>query len=202
MKYFSEHKAEQFLEKEGFDVVERMYIKRKSMLKKALIKVGFPFVMKVGGEKVVHKKEIGGVKLGIKTYSEALDEFSVLKKIKKAEGVMIQKTFLGKEFLLGVKKTREFGHVLLFGAGGSEVEKKKDVVFRITPLDKEEIRRMVKSTKISHGLSKRDFETIEKNILKICKLVEKYPKIYEMDINPLIVNSERSKIVDARIVWE
>lgn len=202
MKYFSEKEAENFLEKEGFVIVKRAYVKNKKNLKHALTKVGFPFVLKVAGKKIIHKKEIDGIRLGVKTYSEALIEFSKLKKIKGAEGVMVQRKGEGKEFLLGVKKTREFGHVILFGAGGSLVEEKKDVVFRVSPLEKDEVKKMIKSTKAAVGLLKEDGKVIEKNILKLCELVEKYPKIYEMDINPLAVKSGEGFILDARIVFE
>ena len=202
MKYFSEKEAENFLEKEGFKVVKRAYVKNKKNLKHALAKVGFPFVLKVAGKKIVHKKDLGGIRLNVKTYSEALEEFSKLKKIKGAEGVMVQEKGEGKEYLLGVKKTREFGYVILFGAGGSLVEEKKDVVFRVSPLEKDEVKKMIKSTKVAAGLLKEDGEVIEKNILMLCDLVKKHSNIYELDINPLAVKKGKGAILDARIVFE
>ncbi len=200
MKYFGEKEAEKFLVKQGFDVVDFYFVSSESELKKALKQIGVPCFMKVSGKRIVHKKKIGGVKF-IKTLSEAIYEMNKLKKIRGANGVIVQKNFPGKEFLLGIKKTPEFEHVVVFGSGGSDVEEKKDVCFRVCPLDKKEVNKMLKETKIGNKVSKKLKECLQKNILKICELVEKHPKISELDINPFIFSRGKGKIVDARIVW-
>lgn len=197
-----EKDSENFLEKEGFAVIPRSFSSSKLSLKKSIEKVGVPFVMKVSGKKIIHKNEIDGIRLNVKTYSNAIKEFNELKKIKGANGVLFQSKITGKEFLIGVKKTREFGHVIGFGSGGTGVEEKKDVAFRVTPLEKEDVRDMIKDTKVSIGLLRKDGEVIEKVILKISELVEKYPKISELDINPFMIKDGVGMIVDARIVWE
>ena len=202
MRIFTEKEAEKFLEKRGFKIVNRIYIGKKSGISKAINKIGFPFVMKVSGEKIIHKNKVGGIKTNIKDYKHALKAFMELKKIKNFEGCMIQKQISGKEFLLGIKKTPEFEHVVAFGAGGIHTEKLKDVSFRVCPFDKNEARKMIKEIKSAKGLNKKNIDDIEKNLIKLSYLAKKYPKIKELDINPLIVDKKRAIIVDARIVLE
>ena len=133
----------------------------------------------------------------ITDYEIAWEVFNKFKEIKGMRGVMIQKQIKGKEFLLGIKRTPEFGHVIAFGAGGIHTEKLKDVSFRVYPFGKREARKMIEEVNASKDLDKKSIEIIEKNILKLGKLTEKYPRIKELDINPLI----QGRVVDARIVW-
>jgi succinyl-CoA synthetase beta subunit len=197
MEILTEKEAEDFLEKEHFDVVERIYIEKKDELKDAVEKLSFPLVMKVSGQKIIHKNKVGGIVKNIKDYETALNVFDKLRKIENVQGVMIQKQIKGKEFLLGIKRTPEFGHVIAFGAGGIYTEKLKDTSFRVCPFNKKEARKMINETNIAKDLDKKFSKIIEKNILKLCKLAKKYPRIKELDINPLIQGS----IIDARIVW-
>ena len=196
MKVITEVEAENFLEKKGFRIVERIYVKEKNQLEQAIKKVGFPLVMKVSGETIVHKNRVGGIVVGIENLENAIKIFDNLMKIKGARGVMIQKQLEGKEVLLGLKKTREFGHVVAFGAGGIHTEELKDVSFRVCPLNFKERKELIKETKISQELDKKTIKNVDKNLVKLCKLAKKYPEITELDINPLI----QGQIVDARIV--
>lgn len=202
MNYFSEKEAENFLKKNGFEVIEGKVVNSKFKLKKSIKKVGLPFVMKVYGKRIVHKSKLGGVKTNIRTVSEAIYEFDYLKKIKGSSGVMIQRQFFGKEFFLGIKKTPEFGHVIIFGAGGSKVEEEKDVVFRVSPFDKNEARKMIKETKIGKSLSKMLENCLIENLLKLCEVSLNHKRIFELDINPFTFSKGKGKVVDARIVWD
>ncbi|MCX6746739.1 MAG: acetate--CoA ligase family protein [Candidatus Pacearchaeota archaeon] len=200
MKIFAEKEAENFLEKEGFDVVDRFYAKNNKDIQKAMKKILFPWVMKASGRKIIHKKSINGVRVGIRNYEQAERIFNSLKKIKNCEGIIIQKQIKGKEFLLGLKENPDFGHVIAFGFGGTGVEKKKNISFRVCPLDKKDAKELIKETKIK--LERQSLDAIEKNILKLCGLVKKYPKIKELDINPLIVEKNKAIVVDARFVLD
>jgi len=202
MKVFAEKEAEDFLKKQGFELVEGFFVNSAFGLRKALKRIGLPCVIKVSGPRIVHKRGLKGVKTRIKTYSEALHELNNFKKFKGATGAIIQKRFFGKEFFLGIKKTPEFEHILVFGAGGSGVEQKKDVSFRTCDLDSKELKKMIKETKIGKKLPRKSVEILCNNLLKLCKLVKKYPKISELDINPFTISKEIGKVLDARIAFE
>jgi len=197
MKILTEKEAGDFLEKKGFDVARRVYIEKKDELRNALEKLGVPWVMKVSGKEIVHKNKLGGVIKDIKDYETALKAFDKLMKIKDAQGVIIQRQLKGKEVLFGIKKTPEFGHVVAFGAGGIHTEELKDVSFRVCPFGKNEARKMIKEVKISQEFGEGFSKVMEKNILKLCRLVKEYPRIKELDINPLM----QGKIIDSRIVF-
>ena len=188
MKTFTEKEAEKFLKKQGFRIVDSVFVKKAEDLDSGLKKVKFPVVMKVSSKKIVHKTKVNGIRLNVKSKSAAVKAFNELIKIKKAEGVLIQEQIKGKEFLLGLKKTKDFGHVIGFGAGGSKVEKMKKVDFRVCGV-------------LGVGdLSKN--ASVKKLLDKLCGLAEKYPKIDSLDINPLILSKKGAIIVDAQVFFE
>ena len=194
--FYTEKQAEDFLEKQGVDIVNRVFVKSEEEVVKINRLLNFPWVMKVSGRKILHKKIVNGVIVNVKNLKDALRNFNVLNKIKNSEGVLVQEQIKGKEFLLGVKRTSEFGHVLVFGAGGSSVEEKKDISFRVCPVLNKDIEEMIEDVLISVDI--KDRKLIIKNMIMLCEMVKKYPKISELDINPFI----SGKIVDAKIVFE
>lgn len=198
MEVLAEKDAEEFLQKEGFKVIDSFFVQQKEEIQEVIKKIKSPFVMKVSGKKILHKNKLGGVKLGISDYEHAAREFNILMKIKGSEGVIIQPQISGEEFLLGIKSTKEFGHVIAFGIGGTNVEKIKKVEFRACPLENKDADEMIREIK---EFSEADFEIVKKNILKLCKLSKRYPNIEELDINPLVVESGKAEIVDARIAF-
>lgn len=202
MKYFAEKDAEKLLKKNGFDVLEGIFVKTEKELENAIKKIGSPLVMKISGKNIVHKNKINGVRVGVNSYEESIKVFNEFKKIEGFEEVLIQKQISGREFLLGIKKTPEFGHAILVGAGGIHTEELKDISFRICPVKKKDVSEMVREIKISQGLDENSLKKIEIVLWKLCKLAQKYPDISELDINPLIVNEKEAIIVDARIAFE
>jgi len=194
MKVILEKEAEDFLETRRFHIVKRKFIKNKSELPK--IKIKFPWVIKVSSKKAIHKASHGGVKTNIQNLHEAEQAFAKLKKIPGFQGALVQKTIKGQHLILGLKKTPEFGHAILLGAGGSDVEELKDTSFRICPITKKDIKEMIKEIKINVLNPKQ----IEKNLLKLSKLALQNSSIQELDINPLIVNKKQATIVDVRII--
>jgi acetyltransferase len=202
MKYLGEVEAENLLEKEGFQVVNRSFCDKKSKISSCLFKCGLPCVMKVSGKKIVHKKKLGGIRLNVSTYSQALSEYKALKKIKGADGVMFQSNVnFTKEFLVGVKKTPEFGHVIVFGSGGSDVEQKKDVAFRVCPLTHEDCLDLIHDVDISKNMGARESERVAKVIMMISEFCSKYPDVLEMDINPFVMSGAGPLVLDARILF-
>ncbi|MBU2562425.1 MAG: acetate--CoA ligase family protein [Nanoarchaeota archaeon] len=201
MNIYTEKKAERFLQDNKFSVVKSVFVRNEERLKSSLRKLKFPVVMKVSGSKIIHKNKIKGVIVGISNYDEVRESFKKLKKIKGFEEMIIQPEIHGEEFLIGIKKTPEFGHSIVFGAGGVYTEKLNDVSFRVCDITKQDAREMISEVKAGKNLKNIERDKIINNLLKLCKLVEKYPFIKELDINPLIVKGATAKVVDARIVW-
>jgi acetyltransferase len=91
----------------------------------------------------------------------------------------------------------------MLGAGGSNVEQKKDVSFRVLPINKEDTKQMLEELKIYNQIKdKVHVELILQNLLKLSNFAEKNPNMQELDINPLMINKNQAEIVDARIVFE
>jgi len=186
MKIFTEKQAENFLREKGFEIIETSFIKNEAELENELKKFKMPVVVKISSKQIVHKTKVNGVRLNIQNYCQALKAFRDLKKIKGFEGVLIQPQIKGKEFLLGLKKTADFGYVIAFGEGGTKVEEKKKVDFRVC------------------GVSGFDELTkdkrIQKLMSKLCCLSN--CNIESLDINPLILEKEKAVIVDSHIIFE
>lgn len=201
MQILTEKKAGEFLKKNGFRIVESVYVKSPVGLKAALMKIRFPCVMKVAGSKIVHKSVLGGVKIDVKNYEDAVRIFKSLKKIKGAEGVIVQRQVKGDDwYLLGIKNTPEFGHTIVFGAGGVCTEELKDVSFRIYPLQKEDVINMIEDTEVGKKASLKHKKIISEQLMKLNKLVKKFQKIEELDINPLMID-KKALIIDSRVVF-
>ena len=194
MKIILEKEAEDFLEKNQFSVVNRNFIKNKSQLKN--IKLSFPWVMKVYSKKIIHKNKANGIILNIKSLSQAKHAFIKLSKLKGFQGTIIQEQIKGQELILGLKSTEDFGLSILLGKGGTNVEKIKDITFRIIPINQKDAEQMIKDLKIKIN----NKQAIINNLLKLNKLALKNKNIQELDINPIILTKDKATIVDARII--
>jgi acyl-CoA synthetase (NDP forming) len=127
-------------------------------------------------------------------------------KVKKPN-ILVQKYTEGKQIIIGLKKDPTFGHVLAFGLGGIFTEILKDVSFRICPITEQDAELMIQEIKgysILKGYrnSSANIKSIKQILMKTSELAKKYPKIKELDINPLIVNEKQATIVDARIIFD
>lgn len=201
MKVWTEQKSGVFLKKFGFYVIKGFYVKSKSGLERVLKKIREPYVVKVFGEKIVHKRKLGGVALRVKNKEDVFKLYDEFKKIKDAEGVVIQeKIERDKEFLVGLQKTSDFGHVVAFGIGGSEVEKLKKVDFRVCPFGKKDALDLINEN--FKTLDLKEKKILVRVLLRCCDLAKKFPNIKELDINPLIISKGKGIILDSRIAWE
>ena len=177
--------------------------------------IGFPVVIKVSGKNLVHKSDVGGVILDIKSVEElVLAENKVISGLKEKgldkelDGFTIQPFVKGGvETILGVTKDTKAGHLVMFGLGGVMVEVFKDVKFKIAPLtdiDVTEHVESIQSYKLLAGVRGNpavDIEFIKKNLMKLSQLVTDFPMLDEIDFNPFIFKPERKAcwILDARI---
>lgn len=187
----------------GIPMVKEMVANSESEAVLAATKIGFPLVLKVIGP--VHKTDVGGVVLNVRSIDEVRREFHHLKEIKGAEGVLIAQMASGAELFLGATYEQSFGHVVLCGMGGIFVEVLQDVASGLAPLTHCEARGMIKSLKsykILKGYRKQPGINIKKFadiIVRLSSLLRFATEIKELDINPLLGNENEILAVDARI---
>jgi len=168
--------------------------------------VGYPVVAKVVGP--VHKSDVGGVALNIRTEKHLALEFDRMMQIPDATGVMVQKMLKGTELFIGAKYEERFGHVVLCGLGGIFVEVLKDVSSGLAPLTYGEAYSMIhslrgykilKGTRGQQGINEQKYAEI---IVRLSTLLRFATEIKEMDINPLLADENNVVAVDARILIE
>ena len=168
--------------------------------------IGYPVVAKVVGP--VHKSDVGGVSLNIRTARHLEEEFDRMMQIKDAKGVMVQKMLKGTELFIGAKYEPRFGHVVLCGLGGIFVEVLKDVSSGLAPLSEGECRSMIHSLrgyKIIQGTRGQkgvNEEAFIKIIQRLSILLRFATQIKEIDINPLLADGDDVVAVDARILFK
>ena len=169
-------------------------------------KVGYPVVAKVVGP--VHKSDVGGVALNIRTAEHLALEYDRMMQIDGATGVMVQKMLKGTELFIGAKYEERFGHVVLCGLGGIFVEVLKDVSSGLAPLSYGEAYSMIhslrgykilKGTRGQKGINEQKYAEI---IVRLSTLLRFATEIKEMDLNPLLADENGVVAVDARILIE
>ncbi|MBF0242826.1 MAG: acetate--CoA ligase family protein [Desulfamplus sp.] len=177
-------------------------------------RIGYPVAMKIVSPQILHKSDAGGVKVGIDNDADVTSTFERIMKSAidynpsaELKGVLIQKmSASGKEVILGVSRHPGFGHAVMFGLGGIFVEIYKDVVFRMAPMGRNVVRRMVKSIKGYpilagfRGEPQADIEMLEKNLVSLRAMVDHFPIIKELDINPLFVHKDKEGTTVADII--
>ena len=163
----------------------------------------YPLALKVVGP--VHKSDVGGVALNIKSEEHLLTEFSRMMKIKDAKATVVQQMLTGTELFIGAKYEPHFGHIILCGIGGIFVEALGDVSSGLAPLTFSEAGLMIKnikSYKIIEGTRGQPGVNIPKFteiIVRLSSLLRFAVEIKEIDLNPLIEDAENIAVVDARI---
>lgn len=178
-------------------------------------RIGYPVAMKIVSPDIIHKSDIGGVKLNLLSADAVRDAFDLMilrirKRVPDArlDGVYIEKMCKrGREVILGMTRDRQFGPMLMFGLGGIFVEVMKDVTFHIAPITAEEAIQMLEGTKSYslltgvRGHASVDIQAIAESLQRISQLVTDFPEIIEMDINPFMVGEIGSESIaaDARI---
>lgn len=210
-----ESEAKYILQLAGFDVPAFKVASSKEECVNYAKKIGFPVVMKIVSEDIIHKTEVGGVKIGIKSAEEVKAAYTeIMTKAKKKypdanlRGILVNEMVeKGVETILGVSSNPQFGPVVMFGLGGIYVEVLKDVSFRVAPLSKKDAHDMIheiQTTPLLYGVrggEKKDIDALQNALYRLGMLAFQMDEIVEMDINPLIVLNAGNgcKVVDARI---
>ncbi|GAB4389394.1 MAG: GNAT family N-acetyltransferase [Thermodesulfovibrionales bacterium] len=177
--------------------------------------LGFPVVMKVNSTTIVHKTDVGGIALGLRTRDEVRQAFSdmtakldALGLSSEMQGVVVQPMLRGgQEVIVGMSQDPVFGPLVMVGLGGIHVELVKDIAFSLHPLTDLDPERMLASLKGRpllegwRGNPRRDLAALKDVLLRFSALVEDFPEIDQMEINPLLVFPEGGgcSAVDARI---
>ncbi len=178
--------------------------------------VGFPVAVKLSSSTIIHKTDVGGVKLDLESQIAVKRAFNDIKsglsktgRQHEMEGVTVQHMINGGiETIVGVTLDPSFGPLIMFGLGGVYAELIKDVAVRLHPLTDSDARELVRSIKMSNlldgfrGSPPSDTESLEDLLLRLSALVEDIPQIAELDFNPVKVmpRGEGYWIVDARIM--
>jgi acetate---CoA ligase (ADP-forming) len=187
----------------GIPTVKEAVVKTRKELISLADRVGFPLALKVIGP--VHKSDVGGVTLNIKSRTHLEAEFTRMMKIKDVKAVLVQRMLTGTELFIGAKYEPKFGHVILCGLGGIFVEVLGDFSSGLAPLTMNEAISMIRSLKayrIIHGtrgkpgINELKFAEI---IVRLSSLLRFATEIKEMDLNPLIGTPDAITVVDARL---
>ena len=201
--YIAPHYVQALLHSAGIPVVEEFVSAKADEAIAFAKRTGFPVVAKVVGP--VHKSDVGGVALNIKSEQHLALEFQRMMQIPGATAVMVQPMLRGTELFIGAKYEDRFGHVVLCGLGGIFVEVLKDVSSGLAPLTYEEAYSMIhslraykiiKGTRGQRGVNEARFAEI---IVRLSTLLRFATEIKEMDINPLLATEHNVIAVDARI---
>jgi acetyltransferase len=211
----TEQESKQLVSAYGIPTVETHAARTQNEAVKLAEKIGYPVVLKLFSETITHKTDVGGVQLNLRSAIAVRQAWKVIKEsvrqkagIEHFMGVTVQPMISadGYELIIGSGPDAQFGPVLLFGAGGQMVEVLKDRALGLPPLNATLARRMMEQTKIYtalkgvRGRAQVNLAALEELLVRFSQLVVEQKWIAEIDINPLLVSSDRLIALDARVV--
>jgi len=178
--------------------------------------IGYPTVLKIVSPDIIHKFDVGGVILNIRSREDAKKAYiKILKNVKKLQpnakikGILVQEMApTSTEVIVGSIKDAQFGPTLMFGLGGIFVEVLEDVSFRIAPITEDGAKEMISEVKAYpilrgyRGKPPLDLDIIVRILLNASRLVMDHQEIRELDLNPIMVYEKGARTVDARIMLE
>jgi acetyltransferase len=208
--------AREVLEAYGFPVPESRLAETPEEAVDIAEEIGYPVVLKVASPDILHKTDVGGVKLNLSSPGDVRDAFDLIvyrtsryMPDARVWGCLVQEMVIGgREILVGMNRDPQFGPLVAFGLGGIYVEALKDVAFRIAPFSRQEAEEMIheiRSYPLLEGVrgeAPADHEAMIDALMRISQLVTDFPEIVELDINPLTVFEEGrgAMAIDMRLV--
>jgi acetyl coenzyme A synthetase (ADP forming)-like protein len=206
--------AQQLCDAYGIPTPKQALSKSAADAAKIAARLRFPVVLKIVSDDILHKTEAGGVIVGLKTASEVRQAFERLVKSAKAykknaaiHGVQVQQMLGGgREVMVGAVSDPSFGKLVAFGLGGVLVEVMKDITFRLAPVSKKDALSMLDGVSAAEllrgvrGAKGVDRAALADIIQKVSKLVNDFPEILEVDLNPIFATDKGARTVDVRIV--
>ena len=206
--------AQLFCDRYGIFTPKQGLAKTSTEAVKLAGRFGFPVVLKIVSDDILHKTEAGGVITGVGSAAEVRRSFDELIKNAKRyrknaaiQGVQVQQMLKGgQEVMVGAVTDPSFGKLIAFGLGGVLVEVIKDITFRLAPVGKKDAMSMLDSVGASEvlrgvrGQKGVDRAALADMICKVSKLVNDFPEIHEVDLNPIFATEKGAHAVDVRIV--
>jgi acetyltransferase len=176
--------------------------------------ISYPVALKLASPDILHKSDIGGVKLRLADATAVRDAFDLIvfratRFMPEADiwGCLVQEMVApGREMIVGMSRDPQFGPLVVCGMGGIYVEVLKDVAFRLAPLSRQDAREMLtelRSYQLLRGVRGErpaDLEAIADAVVRVAQLVTDFPEIVELDINPLVVHEKGAVAIDVRLV--
>lgn len=200
----------------GIPLPRQRLVRTVAELSEAVGEIGFPLVVKIASDDILHKTEANGVVVGIKTLAEASEAFEQVtrnalayKADARIEGVLVQQmATAGSELIVGALTDPSFGKVVAFGLGGILVEVFNDVSFRLAPATQEEALSMLSSIKGAEilngtrGAAPVDRQAVAQIIVAVSHAVSDFPEIRELDLNPVFAWSQGAMAADVRVLLD
>ena len=213
-KFISENVALKILQAYGLPTISSFVVNSEAEAEKVAKKIGKKMVFKIVSPDILHKSDCGGVELNVlpemarSKYQELLKRVLKNKPKAKISGVLIEEMIeeKGIEMILGGALDKSLGSTLMLGLGGIYVEVLKDVSLALNPVSKNEALAMINNLKSSklldgfRGQGALDKKALLDCLLRLSQLLQDFPQIAELDINPLLVSSQGVKVLDARII--
>lgn len=213
-----EVKAKSILQAYGFQIPEGYLATNTAEAVEIAERIGFPVAMKIVSPDIIHKSDLGGVRLNVHNSDSVRDAYDLMllrigQRAPQAwiEGIYVEKMLdKGLEVIIGMTRDPQFGPMLMFGLGGIFVEVMKDVTFYLAPITSDEAIQMLKSTRSyeilqgKRGQKGVDLSAIATGLQRISQLGRDFPQIVELDINPFIVGEMGTEpiVADARITLQ
>lgn len=213
----TEEESKRFLITYGIPITRPHVAKNAEEAVSMANEIGYPAVLKIVSPDITHKTDVGGVVVGIGSDEELREEYGeLIERVRengpqaKIEGVTVQKSIedIDYEVILGSKKDKDFGSVVLFGMGGIGVEIFGDFSIGLPPLNQTLAKRLMEETKVYkmiQGYRARppaDIRQLEQIIVSFSNLIVDFPEIAEMDVNPLAISNGEAYALDARIILD
>jgi acetyltransferase len=211
-----EYEAKNLFQIHGAPVSQDCLVKNADEAVQCALDLGKEVAMKIVSPDILHKSDAGGVRIKLDSEKEIRAAYrEIMKNSKKYDakadirGVLVSPMAdEGVEVIIGTKIDDQFGPVIMYGLGGVMVEILKDVAFRVLPLSPTDARKMIEETKSypildgARGTPALDKKALRKLLMLCSDIVESYPQIEEMDLNPVIVHEKGVSVVDARIILQ
>lgn len=210
--------AREILEAYGFPTPRTALARDADQAARIAGEIGFPVALKIASPDILHKTDVGGVRLNLNTADEVREAYDLMiyramRYVPGADiwGCLVQEMIVGgKEIIVGMGRDPHFGPLMVFGLGGIYVETVQDVAFRLAPFDRREAQEMINEIKCINllrgvrGERPSDLQALAESLLRFSQLVTDFPEIVEFDVNPLTLFEEGRGVmgIDMRLILE